>query len=178
LTPQQAMYYFISGYTAKVAGTEEGVKEPLATFSACFGAPFLPLHPNEYAQLLGEKMKKHQVNVWLVNTGWTSGPYGEGHRISLKHTRKLISSVLSGELDDAKFTSVEIFNLAVPTACADVPEEILIPRKSWSNKVAYDEQRIKLAEMFQTNFEKFSDKVSKDIKAAAPSLETVASDVM
>lgn len=173
LTPEQAMYYFISGYTAKVAGTEEGILTPKATFSACFGAPFLPLHPNEYAQLLGEKIKKHQVNIWLVNTGWTSGPYGEGHRISLKHTRRLITAVLEGEMDEATYQKVDIFNLSVPTQCAEVPEDILMPRNSWSNKIAYDEQRIKLAEMFQANFEKFTDKVSENITAAAPKLTEV-----
>ncbi len=178
LTPEQAMYYFISGYTAKVAGTEEGVLEPKATFSACFGAPFLPLHPNAYAQLLGEKIKKHNVNIWLVNTGWTSGPYGEGYRISLKHTRQLISAVLDGEMDRAEFTTTDVFNLQVPTSCAGVPEEILTPRAAWDDKVAYDEQRIKLAEMFQENFKQFTDNVSTDIIAAAPRLSIEVADTL
>ena len=171
LTPEQAMYYFISGYTAKVAGTEEGVLEPKATFSACFGAPFLPLHPNEYAQLLGQKIKEHNVKMWLVNTGWTSGAYGEGHRISLKHTRRLITAALNGELNEVDFNQIEVFNLSVPTSCPDVPAELLNPKNSWANKEGYDEKRIKLAKMFIDNFEQFSAKVSTDILQAAPQLE-------
>lgn len=168
LTPEQAMYYFISGYTAKIAGTEAGIVEPLATFSACFGAPFLPLHPNTYAQMLGEKIKKHKVNIWLVNTGWTSGPYGQGHRISLKHTRSLISAVLDNKLADAEYETTSVFGLNIPTACPEVPTEILNPRNSWANKDAYDEKRFELAAMFNKNFEQFDSEVSADIKAAAP----------
>lgn len=174
LTPEQAMYYFISGYTAKVAGTEEGVLEPMATFSACFGAPFLPLHPNEYAQLLGKKIKEHNVNIWLVNTGWTAGPYGEGSRISLKYTRSIINAVLNGDLAKAEFSQTEIFNLSIPTACPEVPSEILNPRDLWKNKDAYDEKRMELSQMFNDNFAKFSDKVSADILAAAPHLLVAA----
>ncbi len=171
LTPEQAMYYFISGYTAKVAGTEEGIAEPKATFSACFGAPFLPLHPNEYAQMLGQKIKDHKVNIWLVNTGWTSGPYGVGHRISLKHTRRLIAAVLNNELAETTYETTDIFNLQIPTQCAEVPVELLDPRKSWSNQADYDEKRIELAEMFSENFRQFEEKVSQDILAAAPATE-------
>lgn len=172
LTPEQAMYYFISGYTAKVAGTEEGIKEPVATFSACFGAPFLPLHPNTYAQMLGKKIKEHNVNIWLVNTGWTEGAYGDGHRISLKHTRRLISAVLNNELIDVEFATTEIFGLQIPVACPEVPSDILNPRSTWSDKQAYDQKRLELAEMFNDNFEKFADEVTEDIKAAAPIVES------
>lgn len=168
LTPEQAMYYFITGYTAKVAGTEEGVAEPKATFSACFGAPFLPLHPNEYAQLLGQKIKDHDVKIWLVNTGWVGGSYGIGKRISLKHTRSLINAVLDGSLEDVSYTNFSIFNLQIPSFCPNVPGEILHPRNSWADKEEYNNNRIELAEMFNNNFEQFSDKVSHDIINAAP----------
>jgi len=168
LTPEQAMYYFISGYTAKVAGTEEGIAEPVATFSACFGAPFLPLHPNAYAQMLGEKIKKHKVNIWLVNTGWTSGPYGIGERISLKYTRRLITAVLNDELAEVGYSQLEVFDLAIPQSCPDVPSNLLDPRATWSDKTAYDNKRAELAEMFNANFDKFSDKVTNEILAAAP----------
>ncbi len=176
LTTEQAMYYFISGYTAKVAGTEEGVLEPKATFSACFGAPFLPLHPNQYAELLGQKINEHKVNIWLVNTGWTSGPYGTGHRISLKHTRTLISSVLNGEMNKAVYQTMPIFGLKMPQACAGVPAEILDPRQSWANKEAYDESCQSLAQMFNDNFSQFSDKVTPEIQAAAPDMAAVMTD--
>jgi len=171
LTPEQAMFYFISGYTAKVAGTEEGVLEPKATFSACFGAPFLPLHPNEYAQLLGEKIKEHEVNIWLVNTGWIGGPYGIGNRISLPYTRSMIQAVLDGSLDDVSFTNFKVFDLKIPSYCPNVPGEILHPRNSWADKDDYENQRIKLAEMFNQNFKKFEEKVSEDILMAAPNLQ-------
>jgi len=170
LTSEQAMYYFISGYTAKVAGTEEGIAEPVATFSACFGAPFLPLHPNAYAQMLGDKIKKHQVNIWLVNTGWTSGAYGVGERISLKYTRSLITAVLENQLAEVTFNKVDIFDLSVPESCPAVPSELLQPRNTWSDKEAYDDQATLLAEMFNKNFEKYSDQVTQDIKAAAPKM--------
>ena len=168
LTPEQAMFYFISGYTAKVAGTEEGIAEPKATFSACFGAPFLPLHPNEYAQLLGQKIKDHNVNIWLVNTGWTGGSYGVGNRISLKHTRSLINAVLDGKMQDVSYTNFAVFNLQIPSFCPEVPGEILHPRNSWADKEEYEMNRIKLAEMFIENFKTFEDKISEDIIAAAP----------
>lgn len=170
LSPEQAMFYFISGYTAKVAGTEEGIAEPKATFSACFGAPFLPLHPNSYAQLLGEKIKKHDVNIWLVNTGWIGGEYGIGNRISIKHTRALINAVLDGKLEDVSYTNFNVFNLQIPSFCPDVPGEILHPRNSWADKDAYNKKRIELAEMFNKNFNHFEKEVSEDIKAAAPNL--------
>ncbi|MBT8234487.1 MAG: phosphoenolpyruvate carboxykinase (ATP), partial [Bacteroidia bacterium] len=169
LTVDQAMFYFISGYTAKVAGTEEGVLEPQATFSACFGAPFLPLHPNDYAQLLGEKIKDNNVNIWLVNTGWTAGSYGEGHRISLKHTRQLISSVLNNDFDDISFTNFDVFNLQIPSYCEGIPGDLLHPRNSWADKDAYDQKRNELANLFNKNFEKFESKVSNNIKKSAPS---------
>ncbi len=174
LTPEQAMFYFISGYTAKVAGTEEGVVEPSATFSACFGAPFMPLHPNEYAQLLGEKIKDHNVNVWLVNTGWTGGPFGIGNRISLKHTRALINAVLEGKMNDISFSNFSVFNLSIPSMCPDVPGDILHPRNSWVDKEEYNQKRIELANMFNKNFEQFADKVSDNISEAAPMVATLA----
>ena len=168
LTNAQAMYYFMSGYTAKVAGTEEGVLEPKATFSACFGAPFLPLHPGIYADLLGQKIRNHNVQVWLVNTGWTSGPYGQGHRIALKHTKQLISTVLTGAMDEATYESTEVFGLSIPTSCPDIPSEILNPRNTWEDKLAYDDQRSRLAMMFSKNFEQYNKEIADEIKAAAP----------
>jgi len=168
LTPEQAMFYFISGYTAKVAGTEEGVVEPQATFSACFGAPFMPLHPNDYAQLLGEKIKKHNVNVWLVNTGWTGGAFGIGKRIALKHTRSLISAVLENKFENVSFSNFSVFNLSIPSICPDVPGDLLHPRNSWVDKEKYNSEREKLAELFNKNFEQFADKVSENIRQAAP----------
>jgi len=171
LTVDQAMFYFISGYTAKIAGTEDGIVEPLATFSACFGAPFLPLHPNEYAQLLGKKIETNNVNIWLVNTGWTGGPYGIGNRISLKHTRKLISSVLDGDLDDVSFTNFDVFDLAIPSFCNNIPGDLLHPRNSWADKEEYDQKRIELAELFNKNFEKFESQVSQNIRNSAPNHE-------
>ena len=173
LTAEQAMFYFISGYTAKVAGTEEGILEPLATFSACFGAPFLPLHPNEYAQLLGQKIDKHNVNIWLVNTGWVGGPYGIGNRISLKYTRRLISAVLKGELDDVSFANFAVFDLKIPSYCPDVPGDILHPRNSWADKDDYNNKRLELANLFNNNFVKFADKVTENIKKASPQAEVL-----
>jgi len=174
LTPEQAMFYFISGYTAKVAGTEEGVREPQATFSACFGAPFLPLHPNTYAQLLGEKIEKHDVNIWLVNTGWVGGAYGIGNRIALSHTRRLISAVLDGELEDVSFTNFAVFDFKIPSYCPDVPGDLLHPRNSWADKVAYNKKRLELASLFNENFAQFADKADQAIKDAAPDTKVVA----
>jgi len=171
LTVDQAMFYFISGYTAKIAGTEEGIIEPLATFSACFGAPFLPLHPNQYAQLLGKKIENQGVNIWLINTGWTEGPYGIGHRISLKHTRKLISSALAGDFDNVSFNNFDVFNLAIPSFCEGISGDLLHPRNSWADKDEYDKKRIELAELFNKNFEKFEDQVSQNIRSSAPNHE-------
>jgi phosphoenolpyruvate carboxykinase (ATP) len=168
LTPDAAMYHFLSGYTAKVAGTEKGVTEPKATFSTCFGAPFLPLAPQVYATLLGEKIARHQVRVWLVNTGWSGGPYGVGQRISLAHTRALIDAALSGQLDEASYRTDALFNLAVPTAVPGVPASILTPRATWRDAAAYDAQATKLARMFVENFATFESSVSADVKAAGP----------
>jgi phosphoenolpyruvate carboxykinase (ATP) len=171
LSVDQAMFYFMSGYTAKVAGTEEGVLEPVATFSACFGAPFLPLHPNEYAKLLGEKIRSHEVNIWLVNTGWIGGSYGEGKRISLKYTRNLISAALNGELEDVSYTNFAVFNLQIPSFCPGVPGDILHPRNSWADKDAYSAKRLELAELFIDNFRQFEEKVSDDILSAVPNVQ-------
>ncbi len=168
LTAEQAMYHFLSGYTAKVAGTERGVTEPKATFSACFGAPFLSLHPSVYADMLGKKIEKHNVRVWLVNTGWTGGPYGEGHRMNLSHTRAMIRAALAGELDEVETTEDPVFGLQVPTSVPDVPEEVLLPRETWKNKEAYDAQAHKLAEMFRENFKQFEENVSPEVRAAGP----------
>jgi phosphoenolpyruvate carboxykinase (ATP) len=168
LTPGQAMYHFMSGYTAKVAGTEAGVTEPQATFSACFGAPFMPLHPAEYAEMLGKKMEAQNVNVWLVNTGWTGGEYGTGNRISLKYTRAMITAALRGELDKVDYQQHEIFGLSMPTTCPGVEADVLDPRETWVDKAAYDAKANHLAELFNQNFEKFADKADETIKAAAP----------
>lgn len=170
LTPGQAMYHFISGYTAKVAGTEMGVTEPEATFSACFGAPFLVWHPTKYAELLAEKMKAQGVSVWLVNTGWTGGPYGVGERMSIRHTRAIIDAVNSGSLEDGEFQTDEVFGFAIPKACPGVPDEVLNPRSTWADKAKYDETARKLAHDFHENFKKFSDVASQDILDAAPRL--------
>lgn len=168
LTPGQAMYQFISGYTAKVAGTEAGVTEPKPTFSACFGAPFLPLHPGVYAKMLGEKMQKHKVNVWLVNTGWTGGSYGEGRRMKLSYTRAMVSAALQGGLDNAETYTDPIFGMAVPTEVPGVPSEILNPRNTWKDQQAYDEKAQYLARLFLKNFEKYASGVSEEILKAAP----------
>src|SRR5688572_20046787 len=167
LSREQAMYYFMSGYTAKLAGTERGVTEPQATFSACFGAVFLVWHPTKYADMLGKLIDRHGSDVWLVNTGWSGGAYGVGHRMKLPHTRAMVRSVLSGELRDAKVEVDPIFGLSMPTAVKDVPAEVLNPRNTWSDKAAYDEQAKKLAEMFRKNFEKFGN-VDTAIRAAGP----------
>ncbi len=168
LTPGQAMYQFISGYTAKVAGTEAGVTEPKPTFSACFGAPFLPLHPGKYAEMLGKKMQENNVNVWMVNTGWTGGPHGIGSRMKLKYTRAMISAVLDGQLEDGVFETHPVFGMAVPLNCPGVPAEVLDPRNTWSDKTAYDEKASYLAGLFIKNFEKYASGVSAEILAAAP----------
>ncbi|HYM95348.1 MAG TPA: phosphoenolpyruvate carboxykinase (ATP) [Chitinophagaceae bacterium] len=170
LTPGQAMYQFISGYTAKVAGTETGVTEPKPTFSACFGAPFLPLHPGKYAQMLGDKMKEEKVNVWMINTGWTGGPYGIGSRMKLKFTRAMITSVLEGKLNNVKFETHPVFGVVFPTECFGVPAELLNPRNTWSDKNAYDEKAKYLAGLFTKNFEKYASGVSKEVLAASPKL--------
>jgi len=170
----QAMYHFISGYTAKIAGTEEGINEPQTTFSACFGAPFLPLHPTKYAELLGEKLSDKNVNVWLVNTGWSGGQYGVGERISLKYTRALISSALSGELNDIEYKQDPIFGLNYPTKCKGVPSEILEAKKTWADKSKYEMVANKLACVFVENFEQFKEFANEEILASAPKIKTVA----
>lgn len=170
LTPAQAMYYFISGYTAKVAGTEEGINEPEATFSACFGAPFMPLHATFYAEMLGRKMQEHDTNVWLVNTGWTGGAYGTGSRIRLRYTRYMITAVLEGDLEKVSYTTHPIFGLEMPDKCPNVPNDVLHPRNTWVNQDAYDKQAIKLASAFIDNFKQFEDQASEEILAAAPTI--------
>ncbi len=168
LTPGQAMYQFISGYTAKVAGTEAGVTEPKPTFSACFGAPFLPLHPGKYAKMLGQKMQENKVNVWMINTGWSGGAFGTGTRMKLKYTRAMITAALEGKLDDVSFINDPVFGMAVPETCPGVPAELLQPRNTWADKTAYDEKAKYLAGLFVKNFEKYKDGVSEEILAAAP----------
>lgn len=168
LTTGQAMYQFISGYTARVAGTEAGVTEPKATFSACFGAPFLPLHPGQYAKMLGEKMNEHKVNVWMINTGWSGGSYGVGNRIKLKYTRAMITAALNGNLESVEFDTHPIFGMLMPKTCPNVPKEILHPRYTWTDRTAYDATAKKLASMFVANFEKYANGVSAEILAAAP----------
>mgnify|MGYP005848719839 CR=1 FL=1 len=168
LTPEQAVYHFLSGYTAKVAGTEKGVTEPSATFSTCFGAPFMALPPRIYAQLLQEKIARHQVNVWLINTGWTGGPHGLGERIKIVYTRAIVNAVLEGALENIPAQTEPFFGLPVPTACPGVPAEMLDPRHTWSDRAAYDAQARKLAAMFRENFAVFADSVSEDIVAAGP----------
>ncbi len=168
LSSAQAMYHFLSGYTAKVAGTERGVTEPTATFSACFGAPFLPLHPTVYAKLLGEKIARHDARVWLVNTGWSGGAYGTGARMKLAFTRRMLSAALSGELEGVSMNPDPVFGVAVPEHIEGVPGEILTPKKTWADGDAFDAQAHKLAKMFQDNFGKFADEASDSTKAAGP----------
>jgi phosphoenolpyruvate carboxykinase (ATP) len=168
LTPEQAMYHFLSGYTAKVAGTERGITEPQATFSTCFGAPFMTQHPNVYAELLGEKIAKHDVKCWLVNTGWTGGPYGVGHRMKIAYTRAMVNAALDGDLEDVRYETDPIFGLEVPQSCPNVPEEVLNPKNTWEDKAAYDAQAKKLAGMFVKNFKQFEDQVSDGVKATSP----------
>lgn len=174
LSVGQAMYHFLSGYTAKVAGTEVGVTEPKLTFSACFGAVFLPLHPTKYAELLGSKLQGTDINVWLVNTGWTGGSYGVGSRIKLSYTRSIISAALNGQLNDVSYANLPIFNLQYPVFCPDVPSEILNPRNTWASKEEYDEKCLELAQSFTNNFSKFEANASDEIKAAAPSIKVMA----
>jgi phosphoenolpyruvate carboxykinase (ATP) len=168
LTPGQAAYHFISGYTAKVAGTEEGVNEPTPNFSACFGAPFMPLHPTKYAEMLSKKMKDAGVNVWLVNTGWTGGPYGVGSRMKLKYTRAMIAAALEGGLNDVEFEKHPIFNLMMPKSCPNVPSEVLNPRETWADKDKYDAKAIELAKSFKENFAKYESYANDEILSGAP----------
>jgi phosphoenolpyruvate carboxykinase (ATP) len=168
LTAAQAAYYFLSGYTAKVAGTEIGVKEPQATFSTCFGAPFMPLHPTVYSKLLTSNMQKHDTRVWLMNTGFTGGPYGVGKRMSIQHTRALLNAALDGALDKVKFVKDPIFGFDVPTDAPGVPAQVLNPRETWPDKNAYDEKARHLARLFSENFRQFADQASPEVLAAAP----------
>lgn len=168
LTPEQAMYHFISGYTAKVAGTERGITEPQATFSACFGAPFMPLHPMAYAELLAEKIRAHGSKVWLVNTGWSGGAYGTGSRIKLQYTRRMVNAALNGELDDVAYTAEPFFGLRVPTTINGVPDEILLPRQTWADKEDYDCKARELAAMFKRNFATFEDRATPEVIQAGP----------
>jgi phosphoenolpyruvate carboxykinase (ATP) len=168
LTPAQAMYHFLSGYTAKVAGTEKGVTEPQATFSTCFGAPFMALAPTVYAGLLGEKIARHKVNVWLVNTGWSGGTYGVGKRMAIAHTRAMVHAALGGALNDVPTTPDPTFGIAVPRACPDVPAEVLDPRTTWADPAAYDAQARKLAAMFAENFATYAEQVAPEVRAAGP----------
>lgn len=168
LTKEQAMYHFMSGYTAKVAGTEVGITEPTTTFSACFGAAFLPLHPAKYAELLGKKLEGTDIKVWLINTGWTGGSYGVGSRMKLSYTRAMITAALTGNLDNVSYEKLPVFELEFPASCEGVPSEILNPRETWADKAAYDEKANNLAGQFVKNFEKFIDQTSEAIKNAAP----------
>lgn len=168
LSSEQAMYHFLSGYTAKVAGTEKGIKEPEAAFSTCFGAPFMVLHPGVYADLLGRKMAQHDAACWLVNTGWSGGPYGVGKRMKIGHTRAMIRAILGGKLAHVETTPDPIFGVGVPVSCPEVPAEVLQPRNTWSDKDAYDRQARDLARRFNENFKKYESGVSAEVRAAAP----------
>ncbi len=174
LTKGQAMYHFISGYTAKVAGTEVGITEPQATFSACFGKAFLPLHPTKYAEMLGEKITSSNVNVWLINTGWSGGSYGVGKRMSLKYTRAMITAGLEGQLDNVAFTTQDIFGLQMPNTCPNVPDEILHPRNTWQDKSAYDDTANLLAGKFVANFTQYQSAANQEILDAAPKASVTA----
>lgn len=168
LSPDAAQYHFLSGYTAKVAGTERGVSEPTPVFSTCFGAPFMVWDPNVYAKLLGDRIAKHNVKVWLINTGWTGGAYGVGKRMKIAYTRAMITAALAGKLDTVTYELDPVFNLEVPTSCPDVPAEVLKPRNTWADAAAYDAQAAKLASMFKENFKRFEATASAAVKAAGP----------
>jgi phosphoenolpyruvate carboxykinase (ATP) len=168
LSPEQAMYHFLSGYTAKVAGTEKGIKEPEATFSTCFGAPFMVLHPGVYADLLGKHMAEHNAACWLINTGWSGGPYGVGQRMKIGYTRAMIRAILNGSLAQTATTPDPIFGVNVPVSCPDVPNEVLQPRNTWEDKDAYDASAKDLARRFNENFKKYEAGVSEAVRAVAP----------
>jgi phosphoenolpyruvate carboxykinase (ATP) len=168
LTREQAMYHFLSGYTAKVAGTEAGVTEPQATFSPCFGAPFMALPPSTYARLLGDRISKHKVDVWLVNTGWSGGPYGVGQRIKLPVTRAIVKAILDGVLKKAEMKQDPIFGVRVPTSCPEVPSEVLEPRKTWKDTAAYDRKARELAAMFEKNFKEEASDAPAEVGEAGP----------
>jgi phosphoenolpyruvate carboxykinase (ATP) len=168
LTPEQAMYHFLSGYTARVAGTEKGVKEPQATFSTCFGGPFMVHHPMVYARLLGEKIEKHGAQCWMVNTGWTGGPYGVGSRMKIAYTRAMIDALLNGALNQVDYVADPVFGVQVPLLCPGVPEAVLNPRSTWPDPLAYDDQARKLAGMFAANFKEYADGATQAVIAAGP----------
>lgn len=168
LTPEQAMYHFLSGYTAKVAGTEAGIKEPQATFSACFGAPFLTLRPSVYGDLLGNKIRQHGVHCWLINTGWSGGPYGVGERMDIDHTRAMLNAALNGELDSVPMQADPVFKVLVPEHCPGVPDEVLRPENTWEDKAAYQAKAHELAQAFQDNFSQFADLVPDSVRRAGP----------
>jgi phosphoenolpyruvate carboxykinase (ATP) len=174
LTPGQAAFHFISGYTAKVAGTEAGITEPTMTFSACFGAPFMPLHPTKYGEMLSKKMQEAKASVWLVNTGWSGGPYGIGKRMSLHHTRALIRAALRGDLHKVDYETHEVFGVAMPRMCPNVPFDILNPRHTWIDRDAYDQKANYLAAAFNKNFEKFETFANKEILDGAPKVKVDA----
>lgn len=165
LTKDMAMYHFVSGYTSKLAGTERGIKEPQATFSTCFGAPFLPMHPSVYAEMLGKKIDEHGANVFLINTGWSGGPYGVGSRMKIKYTRAMVTAALEGKLNDVEYALHPIFNVMVPKKCENVPDEVLDPREMWEDKAAYDKAAQELADMFAKNFSKYDNMPENIIKA-------------
>ena len=174
LNPSQSAYHFISGYTSKLAGTEDGVDEPVPSFSACFGAPFMPLHPTVYAKMLIKKMSESGVNVWLVNTGWTGGPYGIGKRMELKYTRAMINAAMSGELDKLNADNYHIhsvFNLMQPRICPNVPTSVLSPRQTWNNDEKYYKKAYMLSQAFVKNFEKFFDQADNKILSGAPNIK-------
>jgi phosphoenolpyruvate carboxykinase (ATP) len=167
LTPEQVMYHFLSGYTAKLAGTEAGLgSEPVPEFSACFGSPFLPLAPRVYAEMLGKRLKQHQAACWLINTGWSGGKFGVGKRISIKHSRALVHAALNGDLDGVEFFTEPAFGLHIPVSCPDVPTEVLNPRNAWADKGAYDRQAIDLAARFEANFKQFD--APEVVRSAGP----------
>ncbi|HLN31861.1 MAG TPA: phosphoenolpyruvate carboxykinase (ATP) [Gemmataceae bacterium] len=168
LTLDQALYHFLSGYTAKVAGTEAGVTEPSATFSTCFAAPFLPLHPTRYAELLGDRLRTYGSQVWLVNTGWTGGSFGQGHRIELRYTRSMVRAILNGSLADVPVTPDAIFGVLIPSSCHGVPTELLQPRSTWKNQTEYEAKARKLADLFQANFKTYAGSVSEAVRTAGP----------
>jgi phosphoenolpyruvate carboxykinase (ATP) len=168
LTPDQALYHFLSGYTAKVAGTEAGVTEPGTTFSTCFAAPFLPLHPTRYAEMLAERLRRHRAEVWLINTGWTGGPYGKGSRIKLEYTRTMVRAALNGGLTAVPFTPDPIFGVSVPHSCPGVPAELLQPRNTWKDPADYDAYARRLAGLFQANFKTYAAQVPEAVRQAGP----------
>ena len=170
LTKEQALYYFISGYTAKIAGTEAGVTEPKATFSACFGAPFIPLHPRKYAEMLGQKIAAHGVKVWMVNTGWTGGAYGTGSRIQLRYSRAMIHAALNGALDQVEYHKDPVFGLMIPDRCSGVDTKILTPENTWESRAAYAAQAKELAAAFVQNFEQYRNLVPREVIMAGPGI--------